>query len=300
MTVASPNETVLGPRAVAEFLLGHAACRGGFEVRREGEPPGQQIGVRCRGCGARLEYEPALVTYRPGRFEPRVAPRATPPPGPPRSRRRTATLRSRVALKRWVALGLAVAAATVPAALLLSPGDRGEAPATRVRGEPAEGASRPPLLPLPATGGPHGPPRRAAGEFQRIAVASRFSIALPAGWERGASDGGIALTPRGTDVPEVRVFFERRPDLGLGEMATETASFLAGEHAGAVIGEARAIEIEGARTDSLVADYGDGEEYALLVTLGSYRYLVLRRVEDRAHARARRNAIRVARSFRPF
>ncbi len=188
-----------------------------------------------------------------------------------------------------IAIGLTKEDEQPPAA---PPG--GQAPA---QGKPGSGQGQ-----QPATGqnqqqtGAAAPQGAGAAALNRRTFADRFAIGVPARWDDGLEDGGVALTAPGATAGIV-VFFQQggapEPQLARGARA-----FLAERHPGAQVGAAKPVRIGPEKGLRMVATYPGGEEVAVVISAGGFSHLILRRVDRGASPEIEQQADAALASFR--
>jgi len=132
--------------------------------------------------------------------------------------------------------------------------------------------------------------------LDRTRVAGIFTIGIPRGWERDETDDGAVSIHVKDSSAEVRIFYEsgERPN---GELAGAAAGFLADEHKGAQVSKPQVVRVDHTRAAMVHAEYGGGEEDAVVFSKGGYAFLLLCRVDRGAAERLHDEAEAIMASF---
>jgi hypothetical protein len=318
---ASRPEPIL-LEGLSRFLIGHERCGAGFDVAHPSGVGSGRVSITCRGCGESHEYVTAtLEVEREVQIERVTAPaapgsapgvpadsataidagQAAPPPAAgagagPFWRRHGVT----------IALLALAAAALAFAGYRLATGDEDEPvaatpPASNAAEQPGSPAPANPPAEEPNPPPPPAPPAEPAsgsGPATVLVRTSRFTLRIPASWNRGQAQGGLLLSRPGGGV-SLAVFFERDRSMSRAEMAAAAADFLARRNPGARITGPRRVTVGGAAGFEVVASGAGPKEAAIGILDGPYRYLLLRREAPGASAAARRQLAAAQDSFRP-
>lgn len=310
-----------GTRRVARFVHQHEHCRGSFVVRRDAATGNGEVRIACSACGESADCDPS----HPGLLK--LAEEAT-------ETRRRKPIVSAEELQKWlpapaalpwwvpnayigviIAIGLALIAFG-----LVAPIDRDDrvvlapAPAEQPAGEPGAAAVSPPVNAGPTAASGAGPepesddqpalvslPRwvkRRGQTLNRVEVADRFAIGVPAGWTGGTAGGAVVFSEPGRSA-ELKVFLEAGRT-GLAELSRKARAYLADMRPGADILGPERVRVADRPAAALRATYDGGDDRVVLVRSGGYAFLLLGTIEGRASRGVENDALAALGSFRPL
>jgi hypothetical protein len=241
---------------------------------------------------------------------PAEPPRFTPPPGSRigASSKQPTPKRRRGGLPRWLpaALILLLIGGGVTLIVIGFFTDAGEQntaneatqpatnPSPQAKGQKQKAPSGQAQATQPATT-PATPPTSAAG-IDRRTFAGRYELGVPSGWRSGERDQGTLLTAPGGQA-EVQVFFGQQSG-SLDAFAAQASDLLRQRHDGAQVGRPQATTVGGQRALRVNATYRGGSAAAIVLSQGSFTYLLMDRIDAGTPAAISGQAQAVLQSFR--
>src|SRR6478672_5891663 len=229
MQASRPQPAML--EGLSRFLVEHEPHGEGFDVAHPAGPGGGRVSITCRGCGARHVYATATLEIEreltieavpaPRAADERPAPATVPGDGRPKQQ---AMAPDRKRPSRLVTAGLLVLAVAAFAFAVIRLATDGDSSSSAPVSQPTPPPPAPNLKPSP------GIPKEEVAPVTTPA----FALRAPRGWVRDTSQGGLLIHPPGRPIPSLQVFFQRRPGLSLGAMATQTRTFLRSRGAGKI------------------------------------------------------------------
>lgn len=308
-----------GAHRVALFIRRHEECGGTFAVERGAGAGKGGVRIACAACGDSAECDPS----HPGLLK--LASEGA------QSRRRKPVVSAEelqkwlpapAALPWWVPNAYIGAIIAVGVALiafgLVAPMERDDpvvlAPAPSPQVEEPDAPTSPPVNAGPAAAsgagavadsGDQGTPvslppwvKRRGQRLNRVEVANRFAIGVPAGWTGATSGGAVVFSEPGRSA-ELRVFLEAR-EIGLAELTRKARDYLEDRRPGAEIRGPGRLRVADRPATVLLASYEGGDDRVVLVRSGGYAYLLIGTIEGEASRGVENDALAALGSFRPL
>ena len=290
---------------LSRFLVEHEPHGEGFDVAHPAGVGSGRVSITCRGCGARHDYATATLEIERELIIEPVEPTASQPNGgsrtsvagvgrpkePEPAKQEPVRRPARKRPSRLVTAGLLVlaAAALAFAVVRLVDGSGGKTSSTPAKPKPSPAAATNPTRPA----APNGERVRDAIPISTPA----FALRAPRGWVRDTSRGGLLIHPPGRRSPSIQVFFQRRPELSIGAVASRTAAFLRSRGA-KPNAAAKRLRVRGDPAFRITARAANRTVTATGIRHGKTMFLLVSS-RGRAQGPGAREAAAVERSFRP-